>query len=64
MIKVIDTKPSGGSISNVKPSSGNVINIVPRISKVYNESILWSSTGRGMPIGLLLSLTYCCDRRL
>ena len=62
--EVLDIKPSGGLVSEVKPNLGIIEQNLPRLSKVYAESMQWSNTGRGMPIGLLLTLTYPCDRRL
>jgi len=64
MFKVEDIKPRGGLVVNIKPNLSQVENIIPKLTRVYGESIRWASAGRGMPIGLLLTLTYPNDMRL
>lgn len=63
-MKVIDIKPRGGLVAEIKPSFGEVINVLPRLSVIYGEVIRWKTTKRGVPIGLLLTLTYPIDERL
>lgn len=51
-------KPTLGFVTNSKPVAGRVVNTVPSISRIYGEEVIYKYIYRGMPIGLLLTLTY------
>jgi hypothetical protein len=57
-MEVYNTKPRGGIVTNIKPGNGAVLNVFPKISRVYGEESRFNMMGRGMPIGLLLTITY------
>ena len=57
-MKVLNTKPTLGFVSSNKPTLGNVVSVRPSISKIYGEEMVFKQLYRGMPIGLLLTLTY------
>jgi hypothetical protein len=57
-MKVYDVKPRGGFVTDIKPTMGRILNVLPRLSKVYGEEYVFRQMYRGMPIGLLLTLTY------
>ena len=57
-MKVYDVKPRSGLVIDTKPTMGGVLNVLPRLSKVYREEYVFNQMYRGMPIGLLLTLTY------
>ena len=62
--KVVDVKPRSGLVIDIKPNMGGVINVLPRLSVIYDEVIRWQPQRRGIPIGLLLALTYPNDVRI
>ena len=55
-MKVIDIKPIAKA-ENIKPE-GLAENVKPKMSKVFGETQIYYQTGLGLPIGLLLTLTY------
>ena len=55
-MKVIDIKPIA-KVENIKPE-GLVESVKPIMSKVFSETQVYYQTGLGLPIGLLLTLTY------
>ena len=57
MIKVLDIKPKG-LVDDVKPKLSLVETIKPRMNMVYDETQTYYEGGRGIPMGLLLCLTY------
>jgi hypothetical protein len=59
-INVVNTKPTGGLVTNTKPTIGMVTNVCPKLSMVdgSREEMVFKQLYRGMPIGLLLTLTY------
>lgn len=59
-LKIVDVKPRGGLILDIKPNLRSVRNIIPRIIKIYGETEIYlpKELGMGMPMGLLLTLTY------
>ena len=60
---IVDVKPKLVGIDR-KPRMGGIELNTPRLSSVYDEVIRWQTTRRGMPIGLLLTLTYPDDKKL
>lgn len=61
--RVVDVKPRLVGIDR-KPRMGGIEINTPRLARVYDEVIRWQTTRSGMPIGLLLTLTYPDDQKL
>jgi hypothetical protein len=57
-MKVYDVKPRGGFVTDIKPTMGRILNVSPRLTRVFREEVIFNQLYRGMPIGLLLTLTY------
>ena len=57
MIKVEDVKPKG-LVDDVKPKLSLVEITKPKMADVHTETQIYFEGGRGIPMGLLLCLTY------